>query len=110
MFLPNPGTSEIACEEAHFECQKETLLSRHRVENLKLDGLRLGACIARKHEEMLSRRRCSARFSPGTAGQIMVVTVTYNYPFITPWIGGLVGGSTNTALMMSTVVFQNEPY
>jgi Flp pilus assembly protein TadG len=52
----------------------------------------------------------SAGFSPGTAGQIMVVTVTYNYPFITPWIGGLVGGSTNTALMMSTVVFQNEPY
>jgi hypothetical protein len=80
MFLPNPGTSEIACEEAHFECQKETLLSRHRVENLKLDGLRLGACIARKHEEMLSRRRCSARFGPGTAAFGCAET------FIAQWI------------------------
>ena len=52
----------------------------------------------------------SSGFSPGTAGQIVVVTVTYNYPFFTPWIGGLLGGSTNSALLMSTVVFQNEPY
>jgi Flp pilus assembly protein TadG len=49
-------------------------------------------------------------FNAGTAGQIMVVTVTYNYPFFTPWIGGLVGGGNNSALLMSTVVFQNEPY
>lgn len=49
-------------------------------------------------------------FSPGTAGQIVVVTVTYNYPFFTPWVGGLLGGSSNSALLMSTVVFQNEPY
>jgi Flp pilus assembly protein TadG len=52
----------------------------------------------------------SAGFSPGTPGQILVVTVTYNYPFFTPWIGNLVGGSTGSTLMMSTVVFQNEPY
>jgi Flp pilus assembly protein TadG len=52
----------------------------------------------------------SAGFSPGTQGQILVVTVTYNYPFFTPWIGGLVGGSTSTAFLQSTVVFQNEPY
>jgi Flp pilus assembly protein TadG len=52
----------------------------------------------------------SAGFSPGTAGQIMVVTVTYNYPFFTSWIGGLVGGSSQTAFMESVVVFQNEPY
>jgi Flp pilus assembly protein TadG len=52
----------------------------------------------------------SSGFSAGTAGQIMVVTVTYNYPFFTPWIGNLVGGSSNSALLMSTVVFQNEPY
>jgi Flp pilus assembly protein TadG len=49
-------------------------------------------------------------FSPGTAGQIVAVTVTYNYPFLTPWIAGVVGGSSNSALLMSTVVFQNEPY
>lgn len=52
----------------------------------------------------------SAGFSPGTQSQIVVVTVTYNYPFFTPWIASLVGGSTNSALLMSTVVFQNEPY
>jgi Flp pilus assembly protein TadG len=52
----------------------------------------------------------SAGFSPGTPGQIVAVTVTYNYPFFTPWIAGVLGGSTNSALLMSTVVFQNEPY
>jgi Flp pilus assembly protein TadG len=52
----------------------------------------------------------SSGFSAGTAGQIMVVTVTYNYPFFTPWIGGAVGNGTNSALLSSTVVFQNEPY
>jgi len=52
----------------------------------------------------------SAGFSAGTQSQIVVVTVTYNYPFFTPWIGGLVGNGTNTAFMQSTVVFQNEPY
>jgi Flp pilus assembly protein TadG len=52
----------------------------------------------------------SAGFAPGTQGQIVAVTVTYNYPFFTPWIASLLGGSTNSALLMSTVVFQNEPY
>ncbi|HTZ36190.1 MAG TPA: TadE/TadG family type IV pilus assembly protein [Stellaceae bacterium] len=52
----------------------------------------------------------SAGFSAGTAGQIMVVTATYNYPFLTPWIASLLGGGSDTALLMSTVVFQNEPY
>jgi Flp pilus assembly protein TadG len=52
----------------------------------------------------------STGFDPGTAGQIMVVTVAYSYPFFTPWIGTLMGGSAETAFMMSTVVFQNEPY
>jgi Flp pilus assembly protein TadG len=51
-----------------------------------------------------------ATFSAGTAGQIMVVTVTYAYPFFTPWIGGLVGGSSQSAFLESVVVFQNEPY
>lgn len=52
----------------------------------------------------------SSGFNAGVAGQIMVVTVTYNYPFFTPWIGGLVGGSSKSAFLQSTVVFQNEPY
>jgi Flp pilus assembly protein TadG len=52
----------------------------------------------------------STGFSPGSQGQIVAVTVTYNYPFFTPWIARVLGGSTNSALLMSTVVFQNEPY
>ncbi len=52
----------------------------------------------------------SAGFTPGSQGQIVVVTVTYNYPFFTPWIGQMLGGSSTTGLLMSTVVFQNEPY
>jgi Flp pilus assembly protein TadG len=52
----------------------------------------------------------SVGFNAGTAGQIMVVTVTYNYPFFTPWIGGLVGGASKSAYLQSVVVFQNEPY
>jgi Flp pilus assembly protein TadG len=51
----------------------------------------------------------SAGFNAGTQGQIVVVTATYNYPFFTPLVGGMFG-STNTALLSSTVVFQNEPY
>jgi Flp pilus assembly protein TadG len=49
-------------------------------------------------------------FSAGTQGQIIVVTVTYNYPFFTPWVGGYLGSGHNSAYLMSTVVFQNEPY
>jgi Flp pilus assembly protein TadG len=49
-------------------------------------------------------------FSAGTPTQIVVVTVTYNYPFFTPWVGGLLGGASKSAFMMSTVVFVNEPY
>jgi Flp pilus assembly protein TadG len=49
-------------------------------------------------------------FNAGNCGEIEIVQVTYAYPFFTQWIGGLLGGSTETALLMSTVVFQNEPF
>jgi Flp pilus assembly protein TadG len=52
----------------------------------------------------------SQGFSAGTPGQILVVTVAYNYPFFTPWIGTLVGGASKSAYLQSVVVFQNEPY
>ena len=51
----------------------------------------------------------SIGFDAGTAGQIVVVTVTYNYHFFTAWVGGLFG-STDSAFLESVVVFQNEPY
>lgn len=50
----------------------------------------------------------SAGFSAGTQGQIVVVTASYNYPFATPWVGGFF--ANNSAFLMSTVVFMNEPY
>ena len=52
----------------------------------------------------------SRGFSIGTAGQIVVVQVTYNYPFFTPLVGNVLGNGTNSALLMSTVVFQNEHF
>ncbi len=47
--------------------------------------------------------------TPGNP-QIIAVQVAYNYKFFTLWIGQLLGGSTRSAYLMLTVVFQNEPY
>jgi Flp pilus assembly protein TadG len=51
-----------------------------------------------------------APFNAGTCGQIVAVQVTYNYKFFTLWIGQMLGDSTGSAFLMSTVVFQNEPF
>ncbi|HEX5319134.1 MAG TPA: TadE/TadG family type IV pilus assembly protein [Stellaceae bacterium] len=52
----------------------------------------------------------STGFDGGSPGEIVVVTVTYNYSFFTPWMAQLLGGRYGSALLTSTVVFQNEPY
>jgi Flp pilus assembly protein TadG len=52
----------------------------------------------------------SAGFNAGTCGQIEAVQVTYNYRFFTLWIGQQLGDSTQSTFLMSTVVFQNEPF
>jgi len=64
-------------------------------------------------------------FQPGTSSQIVAVQVTYARPFIIPWVGQcLSGGScsvfgatanagktgTGVANLVSTVIFQNEPF
>jgi Flp pilus assembly protein TadG len=64
-------------------------------------------------------------FSAGIADQIVGVQVTYNRPFIVPWVGAcLSGGScwfglgttngsnpgTDSVPLVSTVIFQNEPF
>jgi len=51
-----------------------------------------------------------ATFNAGNCGQIEAVQVTYDYQFFTPWIGQQLGDSTQSAFLMSTVVFQNEPF
>jgi Flp pilus assembly protein TadG len=52
----------------------------------------------------------SRGFSIGTAGEIIVMQVTYNYPFFTPLLGNLLGNGTNSTLLMSSVVFRNEQF
>lgn len=52
----------------------------------------------------------SAGFDAGSPGEIVIVTVTYNYSFFTPWMASLLGGSYGATLLTSTVVFQNEPF
>ena len=52
----------------------------------------------------------SAGFAAGNCGDIVAVQASYNYPFFTLWIGSQLGGSLNSAFLISTVVFQNEPF
>ena len=64
-------------------------------------------------------------FVPGTGGQVVGVRVSYPRPYIVPWVGEcLTSGQcslglgtwasapsgTYTTTLMSTVVFQNEPF
>jgi Flp pilus assembly protein TadG len=64
-------------------------------------------------------------FVPGTGGQVVGVRVSYARPYIVPWVGeclttgkcwfgvGTSAGApsgTYTTTLMSTVVFQNEPF
>jgi Flp pilus assembly protein TadG len=51
-----------------------------------------------------------APFNAGTCGEIVAVQVTYDYKFFTLWIGQQLGDSMQSAFLMSTVVFQNEPF
>jgi len=57
-----------------------------------------------------SGKPSNASFAPGGSGSVMTVRVYYNYPFMTPIIGNLMGGTSNTVLLVSTAVFQAEPF
>jgi Flp pilus assembly protein TadG len=48
--------------------------------------------------------------SSSTTPQIVAVQVTYDYKFFTMWIGQLLGDNNQSAFLISTVIFQNEPY
>ncbi len=49
-------------------------------------------------------------FNAGNPKDIIAVQVTYDYKFFTLWIGQQLGDSMQSAFLMSTVVFQNEPF
>ena len=50
-------------------------------------------------------------FTPGGAGDIVVVRVTYRYTFLTPLIGvPFSDNGTNSRLIISTAVFRTEPF
>ncbi len=51
----------------------------------------------------------NTQYSPGSSGQSVIVQVAYNYPYVTAWVGSLLGDN-NASLLVSTVAFQNEPY
>ena len=66
----------------------------------------MSSTLSRNTDGSLAR----SGFDAGSPGEIVIVTVTYNYSFFTPWMAQLLGGSYGAALLTSTVVFQNEPY
>lgn len=53
----------------------------------------------------------NTQFSAGTASDIVVVTVAYNWTFFTPLVYVFLGdGGGPTKLIYSTAVFRNEPF
>jgi len=55
MVPPDALPREFTGEQAHLECQKQALLSRHAALNLKLESLRRRVCVASRHAQMLPR-------------------------------------------------------
>lgn len=55
MVPPYSFLREFASKQAHLECQKQTLFSRHGALNLKLESLRRRACVVNRHAQMLPR-------------------------------------------------------
>jgi Flp pilus assembly protein TadG len=51
----------------------------------------------------------NTQFTPGTPGQAMLVQVGYNRTYLIAWVGSVLG-IKNASLLVSTAVFQNEPY
>jgi len=53
----------------------------------------------------------SSGFNPGEQNDVILIRTFYNYPFLTPLVGGFLGqGGRNSRMLLSTVVLRNEPY
>lgn len=56
-----------------------------------------------------ANRMSGTQFSPGTAGQDVVVQVGWTLPIFVPMVGSALG-KAGTLLLVSTAAFQNEPF
>lgn len=80
-------------------------------------------CTKNNNSQSGGGTACS--FTPGTGGNIVGVQVSYPRPYIVPWVGACLSGGgcwtgpastaggaqgTQTTTLVSTVVFQNEPF
>ncbi|MCC7304798.1 MAG: pilus assembly protein [Alphaproteobacteria bacterium] len=52
----------------------------------------------------------SSGFSAGGSNDKVLIRVAYRYTMLTPFIGPLLTGPSNSRLFMSTIVLQTEPY
>ena len=52
----------------------------------------------------------SRGFDAGGVNDVMLIRAVYEYPIITPFIGQIITGGKGTMPMMSTIIFQTEPY
>jgi Flp pilus assembly protein TadG len=52
----------------------------------------------------------SQGFATAGSNDIVLVRVAYRYTMLSPFIGTLLAGPTNSRLFMSTIVMQTEPY
>jgi len=52
----------------------------------------------------------NTQFSPGSAGQSVLVQVGYNRPYLISWVGGILGGGHDSSLLLSTLAFENEMF
>ena len=81
------------------------------------------ACTKNNNSQNPNGTACA--FTPGAGGNIVGVQVSYARPYIVPWVGACLSGGncwtgmaatggnnqgTQTTTLMSTVIFQNEPF
>lgn len=52
----------------------------------------------------------SQGFNPGTSNSRVLIRASYRYKMLTPLVGPLLVGPSNSRLFISTVVLQTEPY
>jgi len=52
----------------------------------------------------------SSSYAPQGAGHIVIYTVTYNWPIVTPFLDKFLGDGHGNYMLVGTALVQNEPY